>query len=129
MMTSMLIILLAVSFVWFFVSASELLNAHSDDPIEFLNENSTPVRLLDSHKIASLFNEWNETVFHYKNIFSAFTFANFYENNILKEKTNLKNFVGNVLQKSMTENIDTYHHLSFKMPNFIRYDFSFNINS
>ena len=95
-----------------------------EDVLEFLNgavSNSIPASLDGySKKILSLFNNWDEKYFFENNFLSAFAFANFFENDKLVGKINLKNFVEHTLQKSLSENEkNSKFHLSFQMPPFM----------
>ena len=101
-------------------SNGEVLKVLTDNsPNDFLNEVSSAVLIDLNDKTSSLYNNWEEKQFYEKNILAAFTFANYFENDILIGKTNLKHFTENILGKILTEKEKRFY-LAFSMPNFVK---------
>lgn len=95
------------------------LKVFSDDTVNFFNELSSAVLIDLDDKTGSLFNSWDVKQFYEKNIFSAFTFSNFYENNNFVKKTNLKHFTQSVLDEILNQKEKRFH-LAFSMPSFMK---------
>lgn len=108
--------------------ASLKVYGETPNAIDFLNNdayNSVPVKLVHYvDNIRPLFKNWSENAFTGDNVFTPFTFANLFENDVFNKKTNLHNFIDDVYSMFSgnydEENIVNRYYLNFVMPYFVR---------